>query len=223
MTQLYPTNTYGRSREKITEEEFTKSFTAGALGGFLSNVLMYPTDIVRTRIMSDSVPGKYKSSFDCLNKVRFYEGGVRAWYRGLFSSTFGAMQYRGLYFGLYSAAKTYLYLDGPLPAPWELLAVAYTTTLTAQILTYPIETVSRRLMVVGEWDVTEKGGRLVGFKPRESYYPSGVQCANKMLEEEGWRSLYRGFGVNSIRAIGAALCIVLFEELRHNSLYDSTR
>ena len=66
---------------------------------------------------------------------------------GDFCNLQGIIVYRGAYFGLYDTAKGVLFKDekrAPLIAKW---AVAQAVTILAGLISYPFDTVRRRLMM----------------------------------------------------------------------------
>ena len=83
------------------KNEFSRYFfdilLSGVVAGALSLLLVYPFDLVRTRL---AVPNTFKGPVDCLTTV-FRKGGIRDLYRGLGISVFGILVYRFSYFGLY--------------------------------------------------------------------------------------------------------------------------
>lgn len=59
----------------------------------------------------------------------------------------GIIVYRGAYFGLYDTTKGYLFGDDRRSSFFARWAVAQTVTALAGIISYPFDTVRRRLMM----------------------------------------------------------------------------
>lgn len=66
---------------------------------------------------------------------------------GKLSRLQGIIVYRGAYFGLYDTAKGYLFGDARRSSFFARWAVAQTVTALAGIISYPFDTVRRRLMM----------------------------------------------------------------------------
>jgi hypothetical protein len=89
----------------------------------------------------------------------------------------GIIVYRGAYFGLYDTAKGVLFKDernAPFVAKW---AVAQTVTAMAGVLSYPFDTVRRRLMM-------QSGG--------VKQYNGTIHAWGKIAREEGGRAFFKG-------------------------------
>lgn len=67
-------------------------------------------------------------------------------------------------------------------------------------LVYPIDSVRRRMMM--------EAGRP---KP---LYKSSLDCARRVLMDEGHRGFYRGLSANLARGIGTSALLVLYDEIR---------
>ena len=71
--------------------------------------------------------------------------GIQGLYRGFVISCVGIFIYRGMYFGLYDSLKPILLGDAPSVALSFLLGWA--VTITAGLMSYPIDTIRRRMMM----------------------------------------------------------------------------
>ena len=71
--------------------------------------------------------------------------GIQGLYRGFVISCVGIFIYRGMYFGLYDSLKPILLGDSPSVALSFLLGWA--VTITAGLMSYPIDTIRRRMMM----------------------------------------------------------------------------
>ena len=70
-----------------------------------------------------------------------------ALYQGFGVSVQGIIVYRGAYFGLYDTAKGMLFEDEKKANFFAKWAVAQTVTAMAGVISYPFDTVRRRLMM----------------------------------------------------------------------------
>ena len=78
-------------------------------------------------------------------------------------------------------------------------AFAQMTTLTAGILSYPLDTIRvRRIMDAGR---------------ENKMYGNSVDCFKKILQKEGPRGLFKGMAINLISGTGGAFLLVFYDKL----------
>ena len=94
----------------IFEQDFGKKLVrnmlAGGSAGATSMLFVYPLDLARTRITSDT-SNRIKGIAHCLKSTLKFEGPFGL-YRGILVSMIGIFPYRAVYFGLYDTAKAYM-------------------------------------------------------------------------------------------------------------------
>ena len=116
-------------------------------------------------------------------------------YLPFFSSVQGIIIYRAMYFGAYDTAKEMVDKPGFLTK----FAIAQTVATVSVTLSYPFDTVRRRLMMMsGEG---------------EKMYKGTLDCWKKIARDEGIKGMYKGNFTNVLRSIGCALVLVLYDEL----------
>jgi solute carrier family 25 (adenine nucleotide translocator) protein 4/5/6/31 len=192
-------------------ELMARNMLSGGAAGGASLMFVYPMDLARTRMTGDIGKEKrYKNFFDVIGQVYKNEGGVPGLYRGFLLSVVGIIPYRAVYFGGYDTLKKIFLENDPHPTFWKKWAISQTNTTFAQYLTYPIDTVRRRLMMKGEKHKAAAGGEA---KPAV-VYRNAWHCATVIVKEEGVSGLFKGAWANTIRATGGALCIVFYDELK---------
>ena len=138
-------------------------------------------DYARTRLASDVGSGnpQFSGLGDCLAKT-MKQGGFFSMYAGFGVSVVGIVAYRGPYFGVFDTLKEL--------NPWKKdkgvvglaskFVIAQVTAIIAGFISYPFDTVRRRLQMQAE-------------KPKEQWLYSGtVDCAIKIVKEEGICLLY---------------------------------
>lgn len=81
-------------------------------------------------------------------------------------------------------------------------SIAVTVTILSSFLTYPLDTVKRRLMMQS------------GRKASDIMYKNALDCCRKMMRTEGVTAFYKGAVPGAIRALGAALVLVLYDKLK---------
>eukprot|EP00920_Eleutheroschizon_duboscqi_P007171 GHVT01016495.1.p1 GENE.GHVT01016495.1~~GHVT01016495.1.p1 ORF type:complete len:316 (+),score=41.32 GHVT01016495.1:314-1261(+) len=181
---------------------FGANVASGAAAGVSSLLIVYPLDFVRTRLASDVGKGtdrEFKGLSDCLMKVG-KRTGFFSLYRGFGVSMQGIIVYRGAYFGIFDTANSVI-------APSNIFykwAIAQTVTAGAGVLSYPFDTVRRRMMMMA--------GRKAG--EQEIQYTGTLDCWKKIASQEGFRGFFKGAWANVIRGAGGALVLVLYDELR---------
>lgn len=180
---------------------FATNMASGGLAGAGSLLIVYPLDFARTRLAADVGSGgsrEFTGLIDCIKKVAA-RGGPVALYQGFGVSVQGIIVYRGAYFGLYDTAKGVLFADeknANFIAKW---AVAQTVTALAGVLSYPFDTVRRRLMM-------QSGG--------ERVYTGTVDAWSKIARTEGSKAFFKGALSNVLRGAGGALVLVIYDELK---------
>merc|ERR1711935_914429 len=81
-------------------------------------------------------------------------------------------------------------------------AIAQATAITAGYASYPMDTVRRRLQMQSE-------------KPQAEWlYTGTVDCAVKIVKDEGVGAIFKGFAANVLRTLGGALVLVGYDEIK---------
>nr|ABV25602.1 putative mitochondrial ADP/ATP translocase [Chondrus crispus] len=181
---------------------FMTNLASGGLAGACSLLIVYPLDFARTRLAADVGKGtqrEFTGLVDCLRKVAT-RGGPMALYQGFGVSVQGIIVYRGAYFGLYDTAKGVLFEDEKKANVLAKWAVAQTVTAASGIISYPFDTVRRRLMM-------QSGGK-------EKIYNGTVDAWKKIAANEGMGAFFKGALSNVLRGAGGALVLVMYDELK---------
>jgi solute carrier family 25 (adenine nucleotide translocator) protein 4/5/6/31 len=183
---------------------FAGNLASGGAAGATSLCFVYPLDFARTRLAADVGKGAAEREFsglgNCLAKI-FRSDGLIGLYRGFNVSVQGIIIYRAAYFGFYDTAK------GMLPDPKKTPIViswliAQTVTTVSGIISYPFDTVRRRMMM--------QSGRAKG----DRMYKNTVDCWVKISKAEGSKAFFKGALSNVFRGTGGAFVLVLYDELK---------
>lgn len=156
-------------------------FVAGASAGALAQTVIYPLELIRTRL-AICPKGTYRGIADAAARV-FRSEGPRAFYRGLAPSLMGILPYAGVDIAAFETLKEAL-LDayeprGEPPPPAAIIAAGAASSSVAQLTAYPLALVRTRLQAQGA------GGRPVKY--------SGMfDVIRKTVASEGVRGLYKG-------------------------------
>ncbi|VUZ45207.1 unnamed protein product [Hymenolepis diminuta] len=181
-----------------------EKFIAGALAGATSQTLIYPMEVLKTRMCLRKT-GQYSSMFDCARKL-YHEHGLWVFYRGYIPNLVGILPYAGIDLALYETFKT-LYVKAlnksvepgeKLTAPpvYVSLTAGACSSVCGQIATYPLALVKTKLQAE-----TEK----ISLK----------HLIQRIIKQEGMMGLYRGMGANMLKVIPAvSISYACYEKVR---------
>ncbi|RWW47873.1 hypothetical protein BHE74_00046099 [Ensete ventricosum] len=176
------------------------NFMAGAAAGCTTLVIIYPLDVAHTRLAADvgrTDSRQFRGISHFLQTI-YKKDGIRGIYRGLPASIHGMIVHRGLYFGGFDTAKDFLVPEDS--ALWKRWVTAQAVTMMAGLVSYPLDTTRRRLMMQSGLE-----------KPM---YHSTLDCWRKIYRFGGLTSFYRGAISNMFRSTGAAAILVLYDEVK---------
>ncbi|RMZ56252.1 hypothetical protein APUTEX25_002442, partial [Auxenochlorella protothecoides] len=180
---------------------FATNLASGGLAGAGSLLIVYPLDFARTRLAADVGSGgnrEFTGLIDCLSKTAKRAGPIGL-YQGFGVSVQGIVVYRGAYFGLYDTAKGAVFEDERNASFLGKWAIAQAVTAAAGVLSYPFDTVRRRLMM-------QSGG--------ERVYNGTLDCWRKIAAQEGSSAFFKGALSNVLRGAGGAFVLVLYDEIK---------
>lgn len=182
---------------------FAGNLASGGAAGATSLCFVYPLDFARTRLGADVGKGgqrEFTGLGNCLSKT-FKADGLVGLYRGFGVSVQGIIIYRAAYFGFYDTARGMLPdpKNTPLYISW---AIAQCVTTVAGIVSYPFDTVRRRMMMQS------------GRKASEIIYKSTIHCWATIAKQEGTGAFFKGAFSNVLRGTGGAFVLVLYDEIK---------
>jgi solute carrier family 25 (mitochondrial adenine nucleotide translocator), member 4/5/6/31 len=194
---------FPKSKNNMTK--FAINMASGGLAGAGSLTIVYPLDYARTRLASDVGSGKkaFNGLADCLKKTATGPGGVMALYGGFGVSVVGIIPFRGTYFGVNDtlAEMNPFQSRSDMVGLASKFAQAQTAALCAAYVSYPFDTIRRRLQMQSE-------------KAKEDWmYKGTMDCFRKVMADEGTSALFKGAGANALRTVGSALVLVGYGEL----------
>ncbi|KAL5202052.1 hypothetical protein ABZP36_013004 [Zizania latifolia] len=143
----------GTSEDNVFTSIAFTNFIAGAVAGCTTLVIIYPLDIAHTRLAADigwTDTRQFRGIRHFLQTI-YNKNGIRGIYRGLPASLQGMVVHRGLHFGGFDIAKDVLVpLDSPL---WQRWVTAQAVTSMAGLISYPLDTVRRRMLMQSGMDI----------------------------------------------------------------------
>merc|ERR1711921_169 len=159
-------------------------------------------DFARTKLANDTKSGKkggereYNGLIDVYAKT-LKSDGIQGLYRGFVISCVGIFVYRGMYFGLYDSLKPILL--GPDAGLFLSFCLGYGVTVTSGLISYPIDTIRRRMMMTSGQAVKYKGS---------------IDCTVQILKNEGFMSMMKGAGANILRGVAGAGVLAGFDKFK---------
>jgi len=178
--------------------KFGTNILSGGLAGSLSLTVVYSLDFARTRLANDAKGKGGERQFNGLIDVyakTLKTDGIQGLYRGFTISCVGIFIYRGMYFGLYDSLKPIL-LGADASVLMSFL-LGWGVTIFSGLMSYPIDTVRRRMMMTSGSAVKYKGS---------------VDCAVQVIKSEGFMSLMKGAGANILRGVAGAGVLAGFDK-----------
>ncbi|KAL5967772.1 Calcium-binding mitochondrial carrier protein SCaMC-1 [Taenia solium] len=183
-----------------------EKFTAGALAGATSQTLIYPMEVLKTRMCLRKT-GQYSSIFDCARKL-YREYGMWIFYRGYVPNLVGILPYAGIDLALYETFKT-LYVKAlnrsteksgnkalAGPPVYVSLTAGACSSVCGQVATYPLALIKTKLQAESEKISLEK-------------------LFQSIIKTEGIMGLYRGMGANMLKVIPAvSISYACYEKAR---------
>jgi len=194
MFKMQKTDSYGT--------KFGKNIASGGAAGAMSLCFVYSLDYARTRLANDAKSGKGGGERQFNGLVDVYKktmktDGIQGLYRGFVISCIGIVVYRGCYFGFYDTLKPILL--GENAGVMASFALGYVVTISAGLVSYPIDTIRRRMMMTSGEAVKYKGS---------------MDCAVKVVKSEGFMSLMKGAGANILRGVAGAGVLSGFDKFK---------
>lgn len=192
-------NPYSPKTEPV--KFFFGNCASGGAAGATSLTVVYPLDFARTRLAADVGSGgdrEFTGLVDCLKKMAAKDG-PQGLYRGFGISVVGIIAYRASYFGMFDTGKAMLFPDAKNANILAMWAFAQVVTVSAGVVSYPLDTVRRRLMM--------DSGRA------EKMYKGTADCFKRIAADEGPRAFFKGSLSNVLRGTGGALVLVFYSKI----------
>lgn len=200
----YFKRTLGYDKKKVGYWKwFYGNLASGGAAGASSLLFVYSLDYARTRLTNDAKNAKKGGQKQFNGLIDVYKqtlkaDGIQGLYRGFTVSCVGIVIYRGLYFGLFDSVTPSL--------PRSLrdnffvnFGVGWVITVFSGLVSYPIDTIRRRMMMTSGEAVKYRGS---------------FHCAAVILKSEGPASLFKGAGANILRGIAGAGVLAIYNQFQ---------
>jgi len=191
---------FATPKDASNAKKFTMNILSGGMAGTCSLLFVYSLDYARTRLANDAKGKGGERQFNGLIDVyakTLKSDGIQGLYRGFAISAVGIFIYRGMYFGLYDTLKP-LVLGADAGVTLSFL-LGWAVTVTAGLMSYPIDTVRRRMMMTSGGGVKYKGS---------------IDCFRQVVKNEGFMSLMKGAGANILRGVAGAGVLAGFDKFK---------
>jgi solute carrier family 25 (adenine nucleotide translocator) protein 4/5/6/31 len=193
----------GVDKHKQFWKFFVMNLASGGAAGATSLCFVYPLDFARTRLAADigkAGAREFNGLLDCFVKILKSDGPIGL-YRGFFVSVQGIIIYRAAYFGCFDTAKMLFSPEGKQMNFFINWGIAQVVTVASGILSYPWDTVRRRMMM--------QSGR------KDIMYKNTLDCAFKIIKNEGLvKGMFKGALSNVFRGTGGALVLAFYDEIQ---------
>ena len=191
---------YLQPTDDLTKPIVWKSSVAGGIGGALQSFIVGPTELVRTRMMLQSIGEKsglfyqrkpkqlYSNSLDCLVKI-YRACGVRGIFDGMVPTLFREIPSFATYFALYDYLCQKMMRDSDRTkhslSMYKLMCAGGVSGMVCWAISYPFDVVKTRVQIDG-------------MSNRQ--YSGMVDCFVKMYRGEGMRAFFKGLAPALARA-----------------------
>ncbi|KAJ1590816.1 hypothetical protein NDA11_002969 [Ustilago hordei] len=145
---------------------------AGSLAGISEHAVMFPVDVIRTRmqVLSATPAATYTGVVQAFNRISTLEGARTLW-RGVASVIMGAGPAHAVYFGTYETVKE---ATGGNREGHQFASTAFagaSATIAADAFMNPFDVIKQRMM-------------------HGSQHRTVMQCASTVYKQEGLRAFY---------------------------------
>ncbi|RAL08167.1 putative peroxisomal carrier protein [Aspergillus homomorphus CBS 101889] len=188
------------------------SAVAGATGAVLANAMVYPLDLVKTKLQvqvkqADETKKEgsdeavhYKSTMDAINKIVEKEG-IEGLYSGIAGALIGVASTNFAYFYWYTIVRSLYMASDKVPKPPGTaveLSLGAVAGAVAQIFTIPVSVITTRQQTQ---DKSERKGLV----------ETGKEIVNS---EDGWTGLWRGLKASLILVVNPAITYGAYQRLK---------
>lgn len=190
------------------------TFLSGGIGGVISQFCVYPIDTLKYRVQCSNLETSTKGGLLLVQTARemYAEGGLRLFYRGVFTGVSGIFPYAALDLGTFLSLKQW-YLkrealrtnqpleDVSLPNYLTLSMGALSGTFGATVV-YPINLVRTRLQAQGTY-------------AHPFTYTGFVDAFQQTVKREGYPGLFKGLVPNLAKVAPAvSISYLCYENLK---------
>ncbi|KAM1163495.1 hypothetical protein FF1_023178 [Malus domestica] len=172
---------------------------SGGLAGAVAQTVVYPMDLVKTRIQTYTGEGRRIPSLRTLSRDIWVQEGPRAFYKGVVPSLLGIVPYAGIDLAAYETlkdmSKKYIVHDGEPGALVQLGCGTVSGALGATCV-YPLQVVRTRMQAHTE-------------------YMGMGDVFRRTFQHEGLRGFYKGIFPNLLKVVpSASITYMVYESMK---------
>ncbi|KAF3389073.1 hypothetical protein F1880_003720 [Penicillium rolfsii] len=191
-----------RAEEQKRKVTFAERAAAGLSAGGIAAMIGNPADLALVRMQSDGLKppearANYRSVFDALVRIPKQEGLAALW-AGALPTVIRAMALNMGQLTFFAESKAQLKQHTSLSAQNQTFAASAIAGFFASFLSLPFDFVKTRLQ-------KQQKDPATGKLP----YKGVLDCARKVVQEEGWLRFYRGFGTYYVRIAPHAMVTLI--------------
>jgi len=169
----------------------SKQIVCGAFTGFVSSFIVSPTELVKIQMQTQNNASEtaYRSSSHAARSI-LSNHGIQGLYRGFISTCFRQSLGFSVYFSSYNTIKDHLRYHLGAEHVWlsSILAGGVSGSFSWSVV-YPLDYIKSRIQAIPLSTTTISRTEL-----------SIWSVAKNTIQQQGWKSLYRGLGITVLRA-----------------------
>ncbi|KAE8454259.1 hypothetical protein EG329_005184 [Mollisiaceae sp. DMI_Dod_QoI] len=200
---------------------------AGSTGTAISNLAIYPLDLVITRLQvqrslrkSATAPneGEYKGVIDAFDKIYHNEGGIKAFYSGILQDTGKSIADSFLFFLFYNYIRTSRLQKNGVKATtlpvFEELAVGTVAGACSKFFTTPLSNIVTR----------KQTANMISTCSSTSLANTSVsEIASTIRKEKGLQGFWSGYSASLVLTLNPSITFFLYETFKRAFLPRSER
>lgn len=177
---------------------------AGGIAGAVAQTIIYPMDLVKTRIQTHACEGGRVPTLRSLSRDIWVQEGPRAFYRGVVPSLLGIIPYAGIDLAAYETLKDlsrkHILHDGEA-GPLVQLGCGTISGALGATCVYPLQVVRTRMQAQ---------------RPDAGAAYSGMaDVFKRTFQKEGIRGFYKGIFPNLLKVVpSASITYLVYEKMK---------
>ncbi|KAJ1344639.1 hypothetical protein BSLG_000162 [Batrachochytrium salamandrivorans] len=181
----------GSNKDGAQSLSLPQLYLAGAVSGVANSVLSGPIEHIRTRLQIQSASNKiYNGPLDLVGKVA-KQYGVSALFKGQCVTLIREFHGYGIYFSVYEYLMQRTMASHGVKrsqvSSWHQLLFGAASGYMLWIFIYPVDVIKSKIQTDS-------------FDKTQQKYKGMIDCYSKVVAQEGFAGLYRGFWACMLRA-----------------------
>ncbi|CAH2315023.1 solute carrier family 25 member 43 [Pelobates cultripes] len=191
-----------------------KAIVAGSISGMVAAVVIYPTDLIKTRlIVQNRLEPTYRGIIHAFCSI-YYQEGFRALYRGVSLPLIGAIPFSASLFFMDLSLDSLWQEPGSHPTALQNFMKGCLAAAVAQTISFPFDTVKRKMQA--------QSHILPHYGGVDVHFDGMFDCFRQTVKLKGVLSLWNGLTANLIKVVpyfGLMFCT--FESCKRFYLYQN--